>query len=273
MYTIIAATDYSELAENAAEYAAALAKQNKVRLILLNDFTVPITAMNARLPASAIQELLDENEIHLNNRASSLARKYDIEVLPKATFSFVEDEMKLLIAEHQADLVVMGMVSKSLEQDLWGNTTTSVIKKLHSPVLAVPAKAKFPGTKKVLFACDVLNGVSEALLARIKNFALTADAEVEVLLINETIEELQRAGADPLALDMVTDGLEGIVYYYKHIRSDSIIHSIEKEIKRFHADLLIMVPEKHGFWDSVIHRSKTRMMASGLNIPLLSIPV
>ena len=185
----------------------------------------------------------------------------------------MEDELKSLIDEYQANLVVLGMPSKTLEQDLLGNTTTSVIKNLRTPVLAVPAEAKFEGTKKVLFACDMLKGVSELLLSRIKNLALIIGAEVEVLLINETIEELKDKGADPLIYENVSHQLDGIDYYYKNLRSDSIIHSIEQEIKNFQADLLIMVPEKHGFWDSMIHRSKTRIMAAGLHIPLLSIPI
>ncbi|HMG07171.1 MAG TPA: universal stress protein [Mucilaginibacter sp.] len=273
MKTIIAATDYKELSENAAEYAADIARLSKARLILLNDFTISIHAINARLPGPAIEELLSENELRLKKKAALLSEKFGIKVLPKATFSFVEDELKSLIDEYQANLVVLGMPSKTLEQDLLGNTTTSVIKNLRTPVLAVPAEAKFEGTKKVLFACDMLNGVSELLLSRIKNFALIIGAEVEVLLINETIEELKDKGADPLIYENVSHQLDGIDYYYKNLRSDSIIHSIEQEIKNFQADLLIMVPEKHGFWDSMIHRSKTRIMAAGLHIPLLSIPI
>jgi hypothetical protein len=102
---------------------------------------------------------------------------------------------------------------------------------------------------------------------------LVTKAEIEVLLINQTVEELQEAGGDARALNRIDDGLEGIDYYYKNVKSDSIIDGIANEIKKFGADLLIMVPEQHGFWGSMVHRSKTRIMASGLNIPLFSIPV
>ncbi|HBI90470.1 MAG TPA: universal stress protein, partial [Sphingobacterium sp.] len=30
---------------------------------------------------------------------------------------------------------------------------------------------------------------------------------------------------------------------------------------------------KYGFWSSLTHRSKTRMMASGLDVPLLTISI
>lgn len=274
MKTIIAATDYAVLAENAVDYAAAaIAGLNNYRLVLFNDFSLPIHSMSKAVSAQDIQDLIDENKVLLEAKALLLAEQYGIEVIPVTTFSFVANAIKDLVAQYEPELIVMGMEEKTLEQELLGNTTTSVIKKLHVPVLAVPAKIKYNGLKKVLFSCDAVHGVSQPLLERIKEIALITKAEVEVLLINETIEELKAKGADPDCLRRIDEGLEGIDYYYKNIKSDSIIQGISDEIKRLDADLLIMAPQKYGFWGSMVHRSKTRLMASGLAIPLLSFPI
>jgi nucleotide-binding universal stress UspA family protein len=273
MKYILAATNYTDLAENAVHYAAGIARLNNYKLILLNDFNISIHASNALLSAESIQELIDENRILLESKAILIGSEYGIEVLARSTFSMIGNAIKGVVAEYQPEMIIMGMEEKSLEQELLGNSTTSVIKKLRSPVLAVPRNAKFSIPKKVLFACDVLNGVSEDILAQIKNVALTTRAEVEVLLINETVEELKKMGVEPAALNRIDDGLQGIDYYYKNIKSNSIIKGIENEVINSGADLLIMVPEQHGFWGSKVHRSKTRIMASGLNIPLYSIPV
>lgn len=69
------------------------------------------------------------------------------------------------------------------------------------------------------------------------------------------------------------NGLEGISHYYKNVLSDNVVAAIKEEIVNTQADTLVMVPHKYGFWESVIHRIKTSIMASGSNIPLLSIPV
>src|SRR5690606_23229824 len=66
--------------------------------------------------------------------------------------------------------------------------------------------------------------------------------------------------------------LEDVEYTYKNYNSDDVIKAIKDEIQRLDAELLIMIPRKYGFWESLVRRSKTRMMASGLSIPLLSIP-
>jgi len=52
-----------------------------------------------------------------------------------------------------------------------------------------------------------------------------------------------------------------------------VLKVIEEEVIHMNADLLIMVPQKYGFLESIIHRSKTRVMASNNNVPLLSIPI
>lgn len=273
MKTILAATNYTDLAENAVSWAAGIARLNHHKLILLNDFTISVHVENARLSAEHVEEMIEANRLLLESKALLLADEYGIETAARATFSFIDNAIKEIVAEYQPEFIVMGMEEKSLEQELLGNTTTSIIKKLRTPVLAVPGHVKFSVPKKVLFACDVLNGVSEEILAQVKEVALVTKAEIEILLINQTVEELQEAGADASALNRIDDGLEGIDYYYKNVKSDSIIDGIANEIKKMGADLLIMVPEQHGFWGSMVHRSKTRIMASGLNIPLFSIPV
>lgn len=273
MVTIIVATDFSEVAENAVEYAAAAAKHGNARLVLFNSYVLPVHAANTILPASSIQKLMDENENRLQERALDLSKTYGIKVGFEARFSFVEDELSDLIDRHKADLLVLGMKARTLEQDLMGNTTTAAIKKLKFPVLAVPIGAKFGEIKKILFACDVLRGVPKKILKRIKELATSLNAEVEVFHVNNAIEEMKTDHPALSSKDGIGSGLSGVSYYYKNVKSNEVIKEIEKEIKEFKADLLIMIPNKYGFWASLVHRSKTRVMASGLDIPLFSIPI
>jgi len=273
MMTIIAATDFSELAENAVEYAAEIARHKHAKLILFNSFVIPFHAANTLLPASSIQLLMIENEIRLLEKSFTLSYEYGSEVGHECAFSFIEDELKEVVKKYKAELIVLGMPEKTLEQELWGNTTSYAIKNLKLPVLAVPVNARFAGTKKVLFACDVLRGLSKKVLERVKEIAIDLSAEVEIFNVDQKLEILRSEDTHASVINTLDDNLDGITYYYKNVKSVMVIREIEKEIKEFQADLLIMVPKKYGFWASIVHRSKTCIMASGLNIPLLSIPV
>lgn len=48
--------------------------------------------------------------------------------------------------------------------------------------------------------------------------------------------------------------------------------TIEEEINLIDADMLIMIPHRYNFIQSLFHRSKISIMASGNKIPLLAIP-
>lgn len=157
MKTFIVATDFSEEAENAIEYAGAFAQQIGARIILFNSFSLPIHTANSLLPAETIYKMEEDNQQLLEKRAKALIRKYDIEVgIKTGLFLLIEDGLAELYERTAADLVVMGMAARSIEQDIFGNTTTSVILKLKYPVLAVPRSAKFKGIDEILFACDNL---------------------------------------------------------------------------------------------------------------------
>lgn len=267
MRTIIAATDFSEIAENAVAYAAAIAKQINARLILFNSFVIPFHASNTLLPADVIQKLMTDNEIRLLEKSFTISYEYGIEVGHESSFSYVHDDLKALIVEYEAEVLVLGMPERTLEQDLWGNRTTAAIKRLKIPILAVPMGAQFEGSKRVLFACDVIQGVPQQIISRIKEVVSTLDGEVEIFSVDQKIAEMKGLTNE------LNEGLDGINYYYKNVASNAVIKEIAKEIEEFEADLLIMIPRTYGFWASMVHRSKTRIMASGLKIPLLSIPI
>lgn len=274
MKTIIVATDFSAEAENALEYAGAAAKDLNAKIILFSSFSISVHASNARLPATAIERLIDQNNVKLKERAEEVASTYGIEVDYESGLMLqVSEELAHLYEKHQAEVIVMGMAASSLTQDLFGNTTTAAIMKLKYPVLAVPLGAKYSRIKKILFACDVLRGVQRTILKRIRNFASALEAEVQIFHVQDKVKMLENDTQHLASKVSIDEGLEGISFFYKNVESGTVIEEIKKEIEEFNPDVLIMVPLRYGFWDSLIHRSKTRIMASSSKIPLFSIPV
>jgi|SRR5690554_4089866 len=268
MRPFIVPTDFSPEAENALEYACAAAKHFGAKVILFNSFSFSIHASNSRLSASSMQELEEHNTNILKTRTEALSKTYGIDIgYEYGLMLNVTEELDVLMAKYQAELVIMGMAPRSLAQELFGNTTTAVIMKQKYPVLAVPVGSSFNGLKKILFACEDVNKVQEEIINRIRSLAALPGSEVEVF----HVQNKEVADAD-LSSPVITEGLEGVNHYYKRVTSRTVIKEIEKEVKRFGADLLVMMPKKYGFWESIIHRSKTRIMASNNSVPLLSLP-
>ncbi|MBF4470949.1 universal stress protein [Flavobacterium sp. HJJ] len=269
---IIVATNFSETANNAVTYAAGLAKAAGAKLILFNSFSLSIHSANAQISAESMQKQIDKNTERLKVLGNDLSKLFAIEVTTYCSFSFVEDYLKEIIDKTNAELIIMGMAERSLEQDLIGNTTTSVIKNLQIPVLAVPKNARFQNAKKILYACDTLSLTTIKKFSGLYKLVGSLDIEIELFSVEEKLSTLKEEQSEKLLKSIANEDLQEIKYVYKSVRSNTVIDEIHKEIKSYGADILVMVPQKYGFWDSLVHKSKTRIMAAGLEIPLLSYP-
>ncbi|MFD1605464.1 universal stress protein [Flavobacterium artemisiae] len=269
---IIAATNFSETANNAVNYAAGIAKSTGAKLILFNSFSLSVHSANSQITAEAMQKQIDKNTERLQNLGNDLSKLYNIEVSTCCSFSFVEDFLKEIIEKTNAELVVMGMAERSLEQDIMGNTTTSVIKNLKIPVLAVPINASYKTANKILYACDTLSLTSIKKFSWLRKIVGTLGGEIEFFSVEEKLNTLKEEQSETLIKSIANEELQEVKYVYKSVRSNTVINEIHKEIETYGADILVMVPQKYGFWDSLVHRSKTRIMAAGLSIPLLSYP-
>lgn len=267
--TIIAATNYSEIASNAVTYAAGFAKAIGAKLVLFHAFSLSVHSANSRISANDMQSELDKASSRLETLGRETAEVFKIEVSAYCSYSFLEDELLSVIDASGADLIVMGMAEHSFEQDLLGNSTTSVIKNISFPVLAVPKNARFQDLKKILYACDALSWSTIKQLGWLKGLAESLRMEVEFFNVNESLQELKETSQIASGSEKE---FEDEKYIYKTVRSNAVINEIKKEIINYKPDVLVMVPKKYGFWDSLIHTSKTRMMAAGLEIPLLAFP-
>lgn len=272
MKKIIVATDYSAEAENALHYTASASREAGFQIMLFTLQNVSIHALNAGLPADKIDRLLLRKQRKLKELSDKISAEYGITVREHfATGDFYE-ELARCIESFGGEMVVVGMAEKSFEQDLLGNTTTKVLHRLKLPVLAIPLSVRYNGIKKILFACDIIRGVHSKVLDGVRSFADGFGSQVEVFHVNNKIEALgEKSVSDHM--EQIEEGLNGISYQYKNVRSVEIVKAIKNEVELIGADLLIMVPYRYGFWNSLVHRSKTRLMASGSSIPLLSIPI
>lgn len=265
MKTIIVATDFSPEAENALNYAASFAQKTGARIILFNSFVIPSHFGNALLPAEALQSLEEENQNILKQKSESLSSRFGIEThYESSMMAEVPDELKWLYHKYDADLVVMGMTEKALDQELFGNTTTSAIRKHSYPVLTVPPTAKFQGVNKILFAYGGLKNGEHEISEKIKKIADFFNAKIEIFHVKRRINTNHS--------QTILNEFKDTDHDFKEVTSDAILKEIREEIERLPADLLVMVPQRYNFWESILHRSKTRIMASESAIPVLSIP-
>ena len=223
MKTIIVATDFSAEADNAMLYAATAVSGKGYKLVLYNLYNTSIHALNARVSADEIDKILLSKKKKLAEVASLVSEVYHTETIPHLASGNFYEELVKCIELYNADMVVMGMAERSLEQDLLGNTTTAVINMLKFPVLSIPLGSEYKGSHHILFACDVVRGVHEKVLERVRSVAADFNASVEVFHVREKLEEIAESGEHNEAFDSKLSEVENT---YKKVESSEIIKAI-----------------------------------------------
>jgi len=268
MQTIIVATDYSEEAQNAVSYAASLARISNSKLALFNSYKITVHAANGLISPETITKLVKENRENLKQAAARISKKHQIPVEYYTKYSSVEEGINELSEELRADLVVMGMRTNSLEYKLFGNTTTSIIKNAHYPVLVVPGGTVFKDPQRILFACDY-QAISVSSFQILKQLALKFNAELQILHIDTASRSNLDRSSKTSVLKDIEKSLQGINYFV--MDEEDVERGIIKGIHEFKADMLLMAHHKKGFWSSIFNKSRTKEMALKVEIPLLAL--
>lgn len=263
-------TDFSPEAENAMQYAAALARDKGYKILLFSLQNISIHTQNAQLSGEYFYDQIKAKQNKLIQKANEFSLQYDIHVENYLASGDFFEEVEKCIAISNVDLVVLGMAERTFSQSFLGNTTTKAVHRLKKPILIIPMQKKYEGIRKTLFAYDAQNDLNWPILDTIYKMVGQLDSEIEVFNVSESVNDFTEVMDD----EDFTQGydLDHIRYSFKIIQSAEVIKAIEEEIDLTNADLLIMIPHRYNFIESILHRSKTTMMASGARIPLLSIP-
>lgn len=271
MKTIVVATDFSDNANNALQYAAALASYTKARIILFNAYQLPVHASNTLLPAASVLELIKSNKRRLEDIASEITGLYEVSIKVHTNMANVSEALDEIVEMEKADLVVIGIHASDWSDHLFGNTTTSIIRNAKYPVLVVPDNVTFNGIERILYAFDANCLTMGNKLKVVKDIASNFKAEVQVFHVDTSKRKTANAQKE-LTNPSVEGVLPDVEYSYKETEAEGVVKGIENGILEYGANLLVMVPHKLSFWRSLANASVTRALVLRTNIPLLVVP-
>lgn len=273
MKTLIVPTDFSESAQNATEYAAALAKTSNASLNLLHAFHLPVEIDGALVRLTSLQDLSRKKKLYLKDLATKISLKYDIKVESHAYPGFITHILQDYVKKRKGDLVVMGMRGMSkIERLLFGSVTTNILMKADFPLLIVPAKSKFHPIKNILLACDYHGDAINDKIALVKDSALIFNAEVRVLHICKPLVGVAELEERITTGKLIERVLKGVRHSFIDLEEEDIVEGIQSNIKSQKTDLLVMIPRKRSFWQSLTSRSNTNRITFDIDIPLLALP-
>src|SRR6185312_10441128 len=167
-----------------------------------------------------------------------------------------EEQIKAACTFNNAFAIVMATKGAGAFSRLFfGSNTLFAIKHLRYPVLVIPEQAKFNGIKHIVVASD-LQDVSETVHFQfIKNLSTTFNASIDIVCVTKNdaaVHSEEMAGAISFQKQ-----LEHFHPQLHFIKSDNIENGIMNFVNKNTSDLLILFPKKHGFLQSMFHKSQS----------------
>ncbi|QCW99503.1 universal stress protein [Aggregatimonas sangjinii] len=279
MKKILIPTDFSENAWNAIRYAIELFKNEECVFHVLNTYTPAIAS--SRFMAASIDGATLENgarsrsEGGLKKVIDRIAQLYTNprhRFKTSSSFSFLVDEIKVMVEELDIDLVVTGTKGASgLEEVFMGSNTVRIIKSIQNcPVLAVPQYFKFITPNEIAFATNFNRFYTKSELRPLREMAKSFNATIRIVHVQNEIKALTEL--QQFNLSMLRKYLEDVEYF---VHTVSELNSISKTLEVFTEELdihlLAMLNYQHSFLEKISREPVIKRVAFHTQVPLLVI--
>lgn len=271
MKTIIVATDFSPVAHNAALYAADMAKEINASLLLFHAYQIPVALAEVPVASISVEEMHQASSEQLQNLRASLQHVYG-ESLPisiEAVLGDTVEELKAKTEELKPFAVIMGSKDNlGMEKIFLGSTTLHAIKHLSYPVIAIPRGVSYKHISKMGLACDFRDVVNVTPVNVIKEIVGTFNAELHVLNIRDEEQDFDEAALESAYLETI---LESVKPKYHFLPESGFAEGIDQFAIKNQLDLVIVLPKKHPFWESLFHKSRSAALVKESHVPIMSI--
>ncbi|WP_299336446.1 universal stress protein [uncultured Psychroserpens sp.] len=277
MKRILLPTDFSDNSWNAIKYALQLFKDETCNFTLLNTYTPIIYQLEAAQLYMAQHGLENAMKEVSKKGLEKIQERIDTEFKnPNHTFSRISafntltDEINELHSGHVMDMIIMGTKGASgIQEVLFGSNTIHIIKKAKCPVLAIPSDFDFEAPHEILFPSDYQVAFQESHIKPILDITNRFYSRVNILHVskgNELTEEQEQNKHRLLNYLKKTEHLFHIVTH-KNIPEAIADFQLKSKI-----NLLVMLNNKHSFFENLFFKSNIKHIGFHLNIPFLVIP-
>jgi len=278
MKKILLPTDFSENSWNAISYALNLFKNETCTFFLLNAYTPVIYHVEYVLvnPAQyglgdAVREnALKQLDIFKDRMTKTFKNpKHTIETI--AAFNTLVSEVKELVTKKKIDYVIMGTKGATgATEVLFGSNTVHVFKNLDCPILAVPAGFSFETPHEILFPTDYEIDYKDHHLKPLIDITSLFNTRVNILNVSYgyDLSEDQEAHKN-----ILQKSFEHVAHLFHSVSNKDVAEAITEFQLKSRVNLLVMINNKHSFFENLFFKSTINQIGFHLNIPFLVIPV
>ena len=256
---ILVPYDFSDCAKNALREAIKLVQKYDGEVTLMHVLHSGTTTGDIAEAKKRMEE--DLNEI-------SLVENVDGGVIVKT--GLPAEEIALTIDRDNYSLCIMGTNKRhDIISELAGTHALQIMKRVKAPLIVIPGDQHLSDIHRMVFATDFKKLTRPEILYYIRDIALAFNSELHLLNVSDAPESYSVNEAEE-ALDL-HHFFEETNHAFFFSREEDPVDGITKYVRDKHINLLVMMPRKHAFFDSVINDSVSDRIALQLSVPLFSL--
>ncbi|MDR0793577.1 MAG: universal stress protein [Chitinophagaceae bacterium] len=279
MNTILIPTDFSNTSKNAIQYAIALAQHFDIQKIILYHAweyipvsSDPLMETGESLTIGVLQKSIQENMDNFVKEINNL-NNTAIEIQAVNEYTNLADGIKQTCADDTSiGLIIMGITGNDKQNySVMDDGVASITQHLRLPIIMIPSQAKFSGIQNVVLACDFKHIDNSFPANTVNNFLQKLKAKVLVLNVSAGAEYNTQTDVHA-GVDFLRNQLQAFSPEFHFIESSNISMGIHQFAEEKNAQFIIVLPKKHGWFESLFKKSHTQQLAHYSNIPLLTVP-
>jgi nucleotide-binding universal stress UspA family protein len=270
MKTIVVPFEFDNTSKNAAKYAMEIAGLAGAQVLLYHSF-MPVNAPELPVMYDYVSELQNQYSLLMEEYVCKLRRKYPgRQVSWKVQPAFLLEGIREYIREHRPWLTVAGVNKKSFFPDsVLGSTSLQLFHHTQTPVLAVPARAKFTSLKKILIASD-FSSLERRDFASVESIAALFDSEIAVLGL---FRSKVHPGEVKEARVIVGKAFRNLLHRVTARVGDNVSSIIREALRLEQANLLVMEPSGRNLFEVLNQKSQSEnVLGTSETIPMLLLP-
>lgn len=271
MKAYILATDFSQNACDALEFAVRYVQDLEGQLILFHAYDAP--EPYAEVPYYIHQKLLEEKRQQAVEQLQIWQKTVE-KMAPTVSCTYLTQQgpfVEALISIVERDAingVFMGTKGYSgLKRTLMGSNTISALGNVDCPILAIPKGCTYSGIHKIAYATD-FQGDHGDILTQLNHLIGSFDAKIEIIHIN-TGKHLFNQEMYNWYQEVVTEILPKEKVSFHIIHNKSVQVGISTFVEKHDTDLVVMAMSKKNWLHRMLAGSYTKRQIGHMYKPLL----
>jgi nucleotide-binding universal stress UspA family protein len=255
MKQILVATDFSNSAANAMEYAMALAKILNMDVCVLHAIHPTEGINNNTYNAIFIDDYYNNKRQALKDWAATFTDKEeykDIEVITLCGVGFLKNVITKYIEDHHVELLVMGITGATGITGIVGSNASMMVSVVKIPTLIIPLESKLPSKPIITLATDYETRLSADDVNALNEMVEAFQSErLQVLYVSEKSDKKNLETSENKLKELI----KNTELVFNYVTDGRPLNGIMDFVEKQQTDILCLVKHHHGIVYRLFNRS------------------